>query len=207
MEWFESRGVPLVIQEDNRVFPESQNSQSIIDCFLREVNRLKIEIELRMPVQGIKQVAGQLELHFLYVERQPKLFDKVIVTTGGSPKREGFEWLEILNHKIENPVPSLFTFNMPKQSITKLMGVVVENTVVNVQGTKLKSAGPLLITHWGMSGPAILKLSAFGARVLSDKGYNFNVQINWVNETNNDVVLAQLKDIVQKHVKKLLANI
>ena len=207
VEWFESRGVPLVIQEDNRVFPESQNSQSIIDCFLREVNRLKIEIELRMPVQGIKQVAGQLELHFLYVERQPKLFDKVIVTTGGSPKREGFEWLEILNHKIENPVPSLFTFNMPKQSITKLMGVVVENTVVNVQGTKLKSAGPLLITHWGMSGPAILKLSAFGARVLSDKGYNFNVQINWVNETNNDVVLAQLKDIVQKHVKKLLANI
>ena len=204
--WFESRGVPLVIQEDNRVFPASQSSQSIIDCFLQEVTRLKIEIVLKTPIKSLKQVKNQLELAFLNEERPPGLFDKVIIATGGSPKRKGLAWLEVLNHQIENPVPSLFTFNLPAEPITQLMGVVVENTLVNIQGTKLKSEGPLLITHWGMSGPAILKLSAFGARVLKDMEYSFKIQINWVNEINNEVVLEFLKDIIQEHAKKLVSN-
>ena len=207
MEWFESRGVPLMIQEDNRVFPQSQNSQSIIDCFLKEINRLNIEIELGISIKSIRQADEQLKLIFLGEKFQPKIFDKVIIATGGSPKRKGLEWLEALNHKIEDPVPSLFTFNMPVEPITHLMGVVVENALVKIQGTKLKSGGPLLVTHWGMSGPAILKLSAFGARILANMGYNFKIQINWVNEINNEMVLAQLKNIVQEHAKKVVANI
>jgi len=206
MEWFKSRGVPLVVQEDGCVFPVSNSSQSIIDCFLNEVDRLGIWIKLKTPIKGIKRVNEQLELAFLEEELQPELFDKVIIATGGSPKREGLKWLADLNHKIENPVPSLFTFNMPAEPITKLMGVVVENTLVSIQGTKLRSAGPLLVTHWGMSGPAILKLSAFGARILSDKGYNFKIQVNWVNETNNEVVLDLIKSIIQEHSKKLVSN-
>ncbi len=119
IKWFESRGVPLIIQSDNCVFPVSQDSQSIIDCFMGEAKRLGIEIELGHGVKAIKQQENQLELAFLKEELQPKIFDKVIVTTGGSPKRDGLDWLESLGHKIENPVPSLFTFNIPSDPITE----------------------------------------------------------------------------------------
>ncbi len=207
IEWFESRGVPLLIQNDNCVFPVSQNSQSIIDCFLRESERLKIDVELGMGIKSIKQLDGKLVLDFLDIKTEQRRFDKVIVATGGSPKRSGLEWLEALGHKIEDPVPSLFTFNMPAEKITQLMGVVVENTLVNIQGTKLRSNGPLLITHWGMSGPAILKLSAFGARILSDLKYTIKVQVNWVNEPNNEVVISQIRSIVKEHAKKKLSNV
>ena len=116
-----------------------------------------------------------MKLNFIKDKFPPEIFDKVIVATGGSPKKSGLEWLEALQHKIENPVPSLFTFNMPNEKVTELMGVVIEKTLVSIQGTKLKSDGPLLITHWGMSGPAILKLSAFGARILSEMGYELSL--------------------------------
>lgn len=208
MHWFESRGVPLVVQDDNCVFPESQNSQSIIDCFIKEAERLLIKIETRVAVSAVKAMDNnRLELKFSDREMHTRKFDKVIVATGGSPKRKGLEWLGKLNHKIENPVPSLFTFNMPAEPLTKLMGIVVENSIVKIQGTKLKSNGPLLITHWGMSGPAILKLSAFGARVLSEMNYDFTVQVNWVNEINSDIVLKQLQKITGEHSHKILSNI
>lgn len=206
IEWFESRGVPLIVQSDNCVFPSSQDSQSIIDCFMRETKRLGVEIEVGHGVKAIKQIENQLELVFLKEELQPKIFDKVIVTTGGSPKRDGLEWLESLGHKIENPVPSLFTFNIPLDPITELMGIVVENTIVNVQGTKIKSEGPLLITHWGMSGPAILKLSSYGARVLNEMSYSFSIQVNWVCEQNNEFVNKYLDSIIHEHQNKTLSN-
>lgn len=207
MEWFEDRAVPLMIQEDQCVFPISQDSQSIIDCFLREAKRLNIKIYMGQGVNKIKECAAQLELHFIKTEQAPMLFDKVIVATGGSPSMRGLEWLQELGHQIEPPVPSLFTFNMPDESITKLMGVVVEPAVVSIQGTKLKASGPLLITHWGMSGPAILKLSAFGARDLSERAYSVKAQVNWVNEKNNDTVVAVLAKLNKEHSKKLLRNI
>jgi predicted Rossmann fold flavoprotein len=206
MQWFEVRGVPLVIQDDNRVFPVSQNSQSIIDCFLKQAQTLKVEIELGKGIRAIKQIGNKLQLDFIEKKGLSRTFDKVIVTSGGSPKRKGLEWLERLNHKIEDPVPSLFTFTMPDESVTELMGVMVEKTLVRIQGTKLKAEGPLLITHWGMSGPAILKLSSFGARVLSEKGYEFKTQVNWANEQSNDVVMDALIKIVNKHSNKFLSN-
>ncbi len=207
IEWFEKRGVPLYTQDDGRVFPVSDNSQTIIDCLLRETERLVVKIETGVGVKRIIPKGDGLELVFTADLHPPAVFDKVIVATGGSPKRSGLEWLETLGHKIEEPVPSLFTFNMPDESITKLMGVTVENALVNVQGTKLKSDGPLLVTHWGMSGPAVLKLSAFGARELSEKAYDFKVQINWVNETNHDLVKQELESISRDHPKKKAANV
>ena len=207
MQWFESRGVPLVIQEDNCVFPRSQNSQSIIDCFLEQTARLNIKIELESGIKSIRQISGKLQLAFIGSKMPTRTFDKVIVATGGSPQKEGLIWLEKLNHQIETPVPSLFSFKMADDPITALMGIVVENTLVSIQGSKFKSEGPLLITHWGMSGPAILKLSAFGARWLSENNYHFNIQVNWTKLRNQEDVLAQLKSIAAEHQKKLLANV
>ncbi|GLR16036.1 BaiN/RdsA family NAD(P)/FAD-dependent oxidoreductase [Portibacter lacus] len=204
-EWFESRGVPLMIQEDNCVFPVSQDSQSIIDCFLDQAKKSKIDIRTRCGVERIREVEN-FQIALSISKGEEEIFDKVIIATGGSPKRKGLEWLEELGHKIENPVPSLFTFNMPSESIRSLMGVVVEETITTIQGTALKSDGPLLITHWGMSGPSILKLSAFGARMLSEMNYEFNVQVNWVNEVNNEVVKQELQSVLKDHGKKLLTN-
>lgn len=207
MRWFELRRVPLVVQEDNCVFPVSQNSQSIIDCFLTQTSQLKIQIELETGIKAIKKIGDKLELDFFGRKTPPRTFDKAIVATGGSPKRADLAWLEQSGHRIENPAPSLFTFKMPDEPVSELMGVVVENTLVGIQGTKFKSEGPLLITHWGMSGPAILKLSALGARLLYEKNYQFKVQVNWTNMRNHDDVISQLKSIVDKHPKKLLANV
>ncbi len=206
MHWFESRGVALVTQPDNCVFPRSQDSQSVIDCFLKEARKLGVQIETGVGVAAVRAAGGCLELQFLRGARAPERFDKVIVATGGSPKRSGLEWLEALGHQIEAPVPSLFTFNMPEEPVTELMGVVVEEVQASIQGTKLKSAGPLLITHWGMSGPAILKLSAFGARVLSEMGYRFRVQVNWANEQNAEVVADELHAIAAEHSQRSLSN-
>jgi hypothetical protein len=147
MRWFEEKGVPLIIEKDGRVFPASQNSQSVIDCFLGETDRLGIEIEMGCGIRAIREVGDRLALDFTEDDVDTRMFDKVIVATGGSPNRTGLAWLEHLGHKIEEPVPSLFTFNMPAESVKKLMGIVVEKTWVSIQGTKLKSEGPLLITH------------------------------------------------------------
>jgi len=203
VDWFNSRGVELVTQSDNCVFPQSQNSQTIIDCFLNEAKRFAIKIVPQKGVKVITPTENGIELSF--VDEQLS-FDKVIVATGGSPKISGLQWLGDLGHNIITPVPSLFTLNMPNESIKSLMGIVVENALVNVQGTKLKSEGPLLITHWGMSGPAILKLSAFGARLFSELEYIFKIQVNWVNEVNNDRVRDEILHIVKGNGSKLVRN-
>jgi predicted Rossmann fold flavoprotein len=206
MQWFESRGVKLVVQDDGCVFPVSQNSQTIIDCFLREARRLGITIETGRGIKSIISKEDNLEIGFLHEDAPSETFDKVIVATGGSPKRSGLYWLETLHHQIEEPVPSLFSFNMPNENITQLMGIVIENALVNIQATKIKAQGPLLVTHWGMSGPAILKLSSFGARVLNQANYNFTIQVNWVNEPNNEEVMLKLNEIVRENGQKQLAN-
>ncbi len=206
MDWFRERKVGLVIQEDGCVFPKTQDSQTIIDCFMREANRLGIQILTGMGVNKLQRKSGKMGLSFIK-DHEEQWFDKVIIATGGSPKKSGLIWLADLGHQIEDPVPSLFTFNMPKETITALMGIVVEHALVSIQGTKLKSSGPLLITHWGMSGPAILKLSAFGARILHDRNYTCKAQVNWVNTPNNDEVATEIQHIIGQYPKKILANI
>jgi len=207
VEWFEQRGVPLVTQEDGCIFPKSQDSQSVIDCFMDEASRLGIKISTSMGVKGIERSEQGLKLHFSKAEHPPQVCDKVIVATGGSPKRSGLVWLEELKQDVEDPVPSLFTFNMPSEDVTKLMGIVVEKTLTNIQGTKLKSDGPLLITHWGMSGPSVLKLSAFGARILSEMNYQCILQVNWVNEPNGEEVQSHLRSLMATYEGKYIGNI
>ncbi len=204
-EWFTSRGVPLYTQDDNRVFPTSNKSDSIIDCFMDEVQNLGILLRLQSSVQAINTIDDKIEL--VINDKEKEIYDKVIIATGGSPKKRGFDWLEAIGHEIIEPIPSLFTFNMPNEEIIKLMGVVSPNALVKIQGTKLKSSGPLLITHWGMSGPAILKLSAFGARELFDKDYTFSIQVNWINIQNHDLVFDELEKIGKENPKKGLSKI
>ncbi|MRT93003.1 NAD(P)/FAD-dependent oxidoreductase [Ancylomarina sp. 16SWW S1-10-2] len=206
VKWFESRGVPLVIQDDKCIFPVSQDSQSIIDCFLNECKRLDVEIQVGLAVKSINPQGEQFELVFDKNDVVSGTFDKLIVTTGGSPQRKGLEWLESLGHKIECPVPSLFTFNMPDEAVTKLMGIVVENAMVTLPLSKLKAEGPLLITHWGMSGPAVLKLSAFGARMMSERNYDFKILVNWLNSSSNDSVIEYLNQVVEENTNKMLGN-
>lgn len=206
VEWFEKRSVPLVTQEDQCIFPKSQDSQSIIDCFMREVNSKGIKIVLGANVKALKSVDEKWHLTLAKEVFDNPVFDRIIVTTGGSPKRSGLDWLADLGHKIENPVPSLFTFNMPSESVTELMGIVVENALVKIQGTKLKHTGPLLITHWGMSGPAVLVLSAFGARLLEEMNYEFKISVNWINRTNAEEVQSEIKEMADQYPKKMVSN-
>lgn len=203
-EWFETRGVPLVVQEDGHIFPQSQDSQTIIDCFMNECKALEIEI---FTLAKVTQIAPNPDATLsLMINEENQIFDKVIVTTGGSPKRSGLTWLEDLGHEIQEPVPSLFTFNMPHESITKLMGVVVEKTITKIEGEKLSAEGPLLITHWGMSGPSIIILSAFGARLLEEKKYDFAVLVNWLNNTNHDEVMNRFLGSLKMQGAKIIRN-
>ncbi len=203
VKWFEDRGIKLKTEEDGRMFPITDNSQTIINCLLLEVDKLGISIQQHQSVTGIEKENNKFKLFF----RDNTVYaDKVIVATGGSPKPEGFDWLRKLGHTIESPVPSLFTFNMPGEAIKSLMGVSVDNVIVRLQGTKLKTEGALLITHWGMSGPAILKLSAWGARELNACDYRFRVQLNWLGSMNEDVAREALQEETQNHPKKKISN-
>lgn len=205
-DWFEDMGVRLVTQDDQCVFPRSQDAQTIIDCFLRLSKELGISVKTAHTLQSIKS-GSKYTLIFSEENIGDQTFDAVAITTGGSPKAEGLSYLEALGHKIAQPVPSLFTFNIPSDPIKELMGVVVENATVSLQGTKLKASGALLITHWGMSGPAILKLSSYGARIISEKEYRFNILVNWVNEVNCDKITNYLNAIVLQNPQKQVSNI
>lgn len=204
IEWFENRGVPLVTQDDHCIFPKSQDSQSIIDCFLKECNRLDIEILTKHQLVNLNKLNDKFILNFK--EKESIKVDKVIVTIGGQPKINGLTFLQEIGHHILPPVPSLFTFNMPNEPITQLMGIVVESAQVKIQSTKLVDEGPLLITHWGMSGPAILKLSAWGARILEENKYNFKVQINWLKQFNFNELSDYLKSEIDVHKNKKISN-
>ena len=142
----------------------------------------------------------------LFSQDNEFIYDKVIITTGGQPKITGLMWLEDLGHSIVKPLHSLFTFNMPKNPICELMGNVVEDTTVKVEGTKLIAKGHLLVTHWGMSGPAILKLSAWGARILEDKGYQFSILVNWLNNKKAEDVQFLIEKIVKENGDKKVIN-
>ena len=203
IDWFKMRDVLMKTYPDGCIFPLSNDSQTIIDCFINEALSNDINIKTNTPVRSIEKSENQLLLKF---DEHMDFFDRVIVTTGGQPKRRGLVWLENLGIDIIDPVPSLFTFNMPSESITALMGNVVNEVTVKIEGEKLIGKGPLLITHWGMSGPAILQLSAWGARMLNDKNYNFSVLVNWLNEIKENELLFQLEDIKLKNLNKKIIN-
>ncbi len=203
IDWFEARGVPLHTEADGRMFPTTNRSQTVIDCLLNEAQQLGVTIRTGAAVQAIRPNASGFSLS---VKDEAVSVDRVIVASGGSPKLSGLDWLATLGHRIVPPVPSLFTFNMPADSITELPGLSVPQAVVRIPSTKLVNDGPLLITHWGTSGPAVLKLSAWGARVLSENGYQFTVQINWLGRANEEEVRQELLTRLPEMGKRKVAN-
>jgi hypothetical protein len=173
--WFESHGVSLVTQDDECVFPQAQDSHAIINCFLSLARRYHINICTERKIQSLDELSD---------------YDYIAVTTGGSPKGKGLRWLAALGHEIEEPVPSLFTFSIADERLRALQGLVVEDTVTFIPGTKHRAEGPLLITHWGVSGPAILKLSSYAARYLAENQYHAPLSVNWLQQREEDILMA-----------------
>ena len=190
-EWFERHGVRLTTQDDQCVFPMSQDSHTIINCFLTEARRCGIEIRTETKIDSLDLLSG---------------YDFIAVTTGGSPKAEGLRWLGDMGHELESPVPSLFTFQIADEALHALMGTVVEDVVTMIPGTKLRAQGPLLITHWGMSGPAILKLSSYGARLLAEQHYQAPLAVNWTKRRDTEV-LTLLNEVMIRNAQKQLKTV
>ncbi|MEZ4722535.1 MAG: NAD(P)/FAD-dependent oxidoreductase [Flavobacteriales bacterium] len=203
VQWFESRGVQLKTEADNRMFPVTNDSQTIIDSLTSEARGQGTRVRLQTPVSTIYRKSEGFSLS---IGAGSEHFDKVIIATGGSPKREGLQWLAELGHEIVDPVPSLFTFNMPKNPITHLMGVSVPNAQIRIVGSKLSATGPLLITHWGISGPAVLKTSAYGARELAQLNYNFKCAINWLGGTKEHLVRSEIEELLPDIGKRKITN-
>ena len=200
IEWFEKHGVELKIEDDGRMFPVSNSSQTIIDCFLKAAQKLKIDVLTSHSVQELYQGGD-----YWKISTNQEVFScqKVIMATGSNPKM--WELLQNLGHSIIEPVPSLFTFNVKDVRIKDLMGLSTLASV-KVKKSKLQASGPLLITHWGMSGPGILRLSAWGARELADKKYQFAIQVNWLNEIDFEEAIDLLKNIKEENSKKLVSK-
>ena len=193
ISWFKERGVDLKAEPDGRMFPVSNTSQTIIDCLMIEVNNYGVEILMNKEVKEIHKSTDRWKI--LFANYATMEADFICIASGGYSKSSQFEWLKKLGHTIESPVPSLFTFNMPGNTIASLMGVTVENVAVKIAGTKLSETGPLLITHWGMSGPAILKLSAWGARQLAIDNYKFTAIVNWLPLYNEQSLKDKLQQV------------
>ena len=185
VEWFARRGVDLKVEADGRMFPVTDDSNTIIEALTSAADELGVQVSTG---SGIERIMKDGEA-FTLMTTSGRTFqaDRLIITTGGHPKRSGYDLLDPFGHTIVPPVPSLFTFNMPDDPIRELMGVVVPARV-RIAGTDLESKGPVLVTHWGLSGPAVLRLRAWGARSLNEKGYAFTVQVNWLEGLSEDLV-------------------
>ena len=198
VSWFEERGVALKTETDGRMFPVTDSSQTIIDCLLSEAQKHQVEIMMNAD-------AREIRIHSKDVDTTDKKFlvrlsngkeinaDYLCISSGGIMKASQFEWLEKSGHTIVPPVPSLFTFNIPGNAITDLMGITIPNVIIKLIGTKLQQQGNLLITHWGMSGPAILKLSAYGALELAKKNYDFQFSVNWLSQFNENTLREKMQ--------------
>ncbi len=204
IEWFEKRKVKLKTESDGRMFPESNSSETIVNCLLEEANKYHLEILLNREIVKIEKISDRFQL--TTKDNSVLTADFVCVACGGFPKSSQYNWLTALGHTFESPVPSLFTFNIPGNPISQLMGISVENAEVKINGTKFLQQGPILITHWGLSGPAILKLSAFAARQLSDMNYDFLISVNWVAGFHENRVLEKLKLIRYEWASKKMIN-
>ena len=196
MEWFEDHGVPLKIEEDNRIFPESNSSQTIIDCFTESAQKGGVKLSLNQNVTKIEKANAQFVIH---TGSDKFIADKLVIASGSNPKI--WELISKLGHNIIDPVPSLFTFNINDNRIKEIPGVSVPNATVSLIDSKFETTGPVLITHWGLSGPAILKLSAFGALFLAEKNYQYAVKINWLSKSKESV-LTKLNILKRENPKK-----
>ena len=205
IEWLKGKGVTVKREADGRMFPESNTSATIISCFMKAMD--KYEIELRTSTRATKwefdQAKGDWKVGLM---DGSVLHSTMLLLAAGSDSRS-WEMLKEMGHNIIAPVPSLFTFNIKDKNLNALLGISKNNVIVSIPQYKLETTGPLLITHWGMSGPAILKLSAWGARVLFDCNYVFDVVINWMGNEDIPEELTKLKEVIKSHGKKQIHNV
>ena len=203
--WFQTRGIKLRTESDGRMFPVSDSSATIIECFLSEASRLKIRIEKQVEVINIESQANG---NYLVKTLNQKEYGakKLLITTGGSPKLSSYEWLEKLGHQIIRPIPSLFTFNDRDKCFKDLMGVSVSEGQIQIAGTNFKEKGPILVTHWGLSGPAVIRLSAWAAEYLHEQKYSFTALVNWIGDVSEDELRTFLSSQIQAHPKKTIVK-
>jgi predicted Rossmann fold flavoprotein len=211
IKWFEERGVKIKAEKDGRMFPVTDSSETIIECLLKEANKYGVQIRMNAEVKGVKinnqhEESGNKQFELSLGNSEKISADYVCIACGGYPKLSMFQWLQDIGHTIAPPVPSLFTFNLPKHPINELMGVSVEKVKVKIGGSKLQEEGPVLITHWGLSGPSILRLSAWGARELEEKRYEFKVHINWLPEYNEQTLKVKLQELRSALASKKVSN-
>ncbi|MFC6999977.1 BaiN/RdsA family NAD(P)/FAD-dependent oxidoreductase [Rufibacter roseus] len=205
VKWFQQRGVKLKTEPDGRMFPQSNSSETIVECLLNSARKAGVEIRTSVAVQRIAPLpASALPDRFeLQLSNGSSIkAARVLVSTGGSAKAEGYQWLQELGHTVEPPVPSLFTLNVPQSSFKDLMGVSVPKAKVKLVGQKLETEGPLLITHWGLSGPAVLRFSAWGARMLQEQKYQGTALVNWTGNITEEQLRAQLQERRKSEAKK-----
>lgn len=207
-QWFESEGVSLTTQEDECVFPVSQDAMEIVNTLVRLMRSLGVKLITRHRVAAINHEAEDGEYLLTFSHGDVAKADAVVVTAGGSPQVRGLEMYEKLGLDIVSPVPSLFSLNLEKNHpMTALMGTVVNDVQARLVGTKLAAFGPLLITHWGVSGPAILKLSSYAARILAENDYKAQVAINWFGQANEAEVTSIITEIAEQNQKKLVSTV
>ena len=206
VEWFSERGVQLKTEDDGRMFPVTDDSETIINCLIQEANRFKVEIKLQHSVEQIRKKEDNT-FEITFKDGAKFNCDKVIVTTGGSPNLNNYGWLTKIGHTIVSPVPSLFTFNIPASPLKGLEGVSVANAGISIEGTKIKENGPVLVTHWGLSGPAIIRLSALAARWLHDVDYFTTIYINWLGEYEEESLAAYIISLKKNSsTKKVISS-
>ena len=204
LAWFNTRGVETKTEEDGRMFPTSDNSESIVNALTNAAEKNRVKVLVQRGVKTIQYINEKFEVELNSGEME--LFDKVIIATGGNKSSGGLAIAESFGHTIIPPVPSLFTFHIQDNRLVDLAGLSVEKVKVKACGTKLTTEGPLLLTHWGMSGPAILKLSAWGAREFAESNYNFTIEINWVPELNQTALSKKLNEIRIAEARKQIAT-
>jgi predicted Rossmann fold flavoprotein len=209
IKWFEERGVKLKTENDGRIFPVSDDSQSVIDCVINEAKKFGVAIWNNTEVRSIQKTGEKFTV--IISGGRELSAEMICLACGGYPKDQMFDWIKDLGLAIESPVPSLFTFNMPGNEITRLMGISVIHSRVKILNSNLSSEGPLLITHWGLSGPAILRLSAWGARFLAGseelvKPYQFKIQVNWLPSINDQALRKHFLDFRQEGGQKKISS-
>lgn len=207
VRWFEARGVRLKTEPDGRMFPVTDSSETIAQCLLEAARKAGVRILIQTTVTQITPLsAGGFQLQVSGATTPEMTVGRVLIATGGAPKSEQYEWLRALGHSIAEPVPSLFTFNVPNSPLRELPGVSVPRARVRVAGEKLEYEGPVLVTHWGVSGPAVLKLSAWGARRLHQLNYQSTALVNWIPEHTEETLRQWLREFREQNGKKTVAS-
>lgn len=204
IRWLGERGVEVHAEPDGRVFPVTNSSETIINCFLRETSKRKISITTETGVERVQRSGDYFEI---VTQSKVRYFArKILIAVGGNPAGSFYDWIRNLGHTISRPLPSLFTFNTPAKSFTDLMGVSVSNATVRIGGTKMMQQGPVLITHWGLSGPAVIKLSAWAAEYLNELNYRFTLYVNWTGNFSEDEMRSELEGHRGRHGRQIITK-